>query len=74
MKFKLDVLVHLHYEETLMKKKKKKELQTCSKDLDNLTYGLFKRPGRYSFKAHQHKISLSTYEANTQALRILSQV
>jgi hypothetical protein len=46
MKFKLDALVHLHYEETLMKKKI--ELPTCSKDLDNLTYGLFKRAGRYS--------------------------
>jgi hypothetical protein len=39
MKFKLDALVHLYYEETLMKKKKK-ELPTCSKDLDNLTYGV----------------------------------
>jgi hypothetical protein len=39
MKFELDALVHLHYEETLMKKKKK-ELPTCSKDLDNLTYGV----------------------------------
>jgi hypothetical protein len=47
MKFKLVVLVHLHYEETLMKKKKK-ELPTCIKDLDNLTYGLFKKPGRYT--------------------------
>jgi hypothetical protein len=37
------------YEETLIKKKKRKkrELQTCSKDFDNLTYGLFKKPGRY---------------------------
>jgi hypothetical protein len=47
MKFKLDALVYLHYEETLIKKKKK-ELQTCSKDLDNLTYGLFKKPRRYN--------------------------
>jgi hypothetical protein len=29
------------------KKKKKKELPMCSKDLDNPTYGLFKKPGRY---------------------------
>jgi hypothetical protein len=55
MKFKLDALVHLHYEETLIKKKKKKkkELQTCSKDLDNLTYGLFKKPGRYRVVSEQ---------------------
>jgi hypothetical protein len=52
MKFKLDALIHLHYEETLMKKKKK-ELPTCSKDLDNLTYGLFKRPGRYRVVSEQ---------------------
>jgi hypothetical protein len=34
------------YEETLIKKKKK-ELPMCSKDLDNPTYGLFKKLGRY---------------------------
>jgi hypothetical protein len=39
------------YEETLKKKKKKKkELPMCSKDLDNPTYGLFKRPGRYTYQ------------------------
>ena len=32
-------------------KKKKNELPTCIKDLDNPTYGLFKRPGRYSLSA-----------------------
>jgi hypothetical protein len=55
MKFKLDALVHLHYEETLMekKKKKKKELPTYSKDLDNLTYGLFKRPRHYRVVSEQ---------------------
>jgi hypothetical protein len=57
MKFKLDALVHLHYEETLIKKKKKKkELQTCSKDLDNLTYGLFKKPGRYIIIMFNYKL------------------
>jgi hypothetical protein len=49
MKFKLDALVHLHLRGNSDKKKKKKKvLQTCSKDLDNLTYGLFKKPGRYN--------------------------
>jgi hypothetical protein len=39
--------------------KKKIELSTCSKDLDNLTYGLFKRPGRYSMIAlHEGFISI----------------
>jgi hypothetical protein len=32
------------YEETLIKKKKR-ELPLCSKDLDNPTYGLFKKAG-----------------------------
>jgi hypothetical protein len=47
MKFKLDALVHLHLCGN-SDKKKKKELSLCSKDLDNPTYGLFKKPGRYS--------------------------
>jgi hypothetical protein len=47
MKFKLDTLVHLHLCGN-SDKKKKKELSLCSKDLDNPTYGLFKKPGRYT--------------------------
>jgi hypothetical protein len=35
------------YEKTLMKKK---GATNGSKDLDNPTYDLFKKPGRYSFK------------------------
>jgi hypothetical protein len=38
------------YEETLIKKKKR-ELPLCSKELDNPTYGLFKKPGRYKLAA-----------------------
>jgi hypothetical protein len=39
------------YAETLIKKKK--ELSLCSKDLDNPTYGLFKKPGRYIVVSEQ---------------------
>jgi hypothetical protein len=52
MKFKLDALVHLYLRENSdekkkKKKKKKKKLPTCSEDLDNPTYGLVKKSGRY---------------------------
>jgi transposase InsO family protein len=50
MKFKLDALVHLYLRENF--DEKKKELPTCSKDLDNLTYSLFKKPGRYTSPLH----------------------
>jgi hypothetical protein len=42
------------YEETLINKIKKKKLPLCSKDLDNPTYGLFKKPGRYTKSVGNH--------------------
>jgi hypothetical protein len=50
MKFKLYALVQLYLRENSdeKKKKKKKKLPTCSEDLDNPTYSLFKKPGRYN--------------------------
>jgi hypothetical protein len=47
MKFKLNALVHLYLRENSYEKKKR-ELPMYSEDLDNLTYGLFKKLGRYS--------------------------
>jgi hypothetical protein len=52
MKFKLDALVHLYLQENSDEKKKKKELLMCSKDLDNFTDDLFKKPGRYTSPLH----------------------
>ena len=45
MNFKVDALVQLYLQEN--SDEKKNELPTCSMDLDNPTYGLFKKPGRY---------------------------
>jgi hypothetical protein len=47
---------------------KKKELPMCSKDLDNLTYGLLKKPGRYS-----HSSTLSFFNRiNTPSHTLLN--
>ena len=47
MKFKVDTLVQLYLREN-SDEKKKNELLMCNKDLDNSTYDLFKKPGRYN--------------------------
>ena len=45
MKFKADDLVQLYLREN--SDEKKNELPMCSKDLDNPTYDLFKKPRHY---------------------------
>ena len=48
MKFKLDALVNLYLQENSDEEEKGKwELLMCSKDLDNTTYNLLKKLGRY---------------------------
>ena len=49
MKFKVDALVQLYLQEN--SDEKKNELPTGSKDLDNPTYGLFKKLGCYTTNA-----------------------
>jgi hypothetical protein len=43
------------------KEKKKKKIPMCSKDLDNPTYGLFKRLGRYNKCQNIHILALNLH-------------
>jgi hypothetical protein len=44
-------------------KKKKKELPMCSKDLDNPTYGLFEKPGRYKGATAVHLLKSNALQS-----------